>query len=137
MNDKLNRVLEWLCATVYVALFLVIMGCAHSGGKQEALRRVELGTNGTVQITSEAGTVLLSNVTSYVETDWSKVAASGLLTIQGVEKFTHERNGFLGNKSKSGVQTYTSDPDEKAIESSGTAVGSVAEKVVKGVKGTP
>jgi hypothetical protein len=119
-------------------------GCASSSGKQESLRNATFATGkdgasiGTVTVTrtidpksgkAVSETVTATNVATFTERDRSKVGARGLLAIQTVEQFNHERQGFLGSSSKSGVKAYSADPDEQAI----TAGGQAAKTTLEGI----
>lgn len=141
----MKRLLTILCCLT--AAILLLPGCATSGGKTDAGLKAEFApASGKATIERELDpatgklvkeTTTLENVASFEDRDRAKVAARGLFTIQTVEQFAHERNGRTGGSSKTGVKTYQADPDEKAIESGGTAAGNVAEKIVQGVKGKP
>lgn len=127
-------------------------GCATSSGRQDAGRVATFSQDKAGVATGEASiarefdpqsgkllreTTTLRNVAEFSDRDRSKVGARGLFAIQTVERFGHERTGYLGSNSKTGVKTYSADPDQDAIKAGGEAGGTILEKGINAAKGTP
>ncbi len=136
--------------TASLALATLTVGCATSGGRQESSREATFAQDDQGQPTGSASitnhvdtngvvtsvTVNLANVSHFIERDRSKVGARGLLAIQEVRDFKHERRGFLGSNSKSGVDAYKADPDEAAIKSVAENLAEI-RKLLEALKGAP